>query len=355
MYQDYLNFIGLYSPLILAHVVVPTLASVRQEEESFWFLSLPLSQKILLRHFVYSRDGMRKGRWWTSFTYMFLHADRPHLFCNLQGLITAGPAVVEVLGPWGTLVTYVAAGVAGALDVPRLYDLQLERFLGAQWRWLRKSTDLSSFLGLNTKDEAAFFFQSPFLRSAQLSIFEAIESGVAALDYAAGRMAKSVAADVSSSRRLIGASAGVSAFLAVDFCVGILRCYENIFTRPKQNRHDKDSSIVLVQASLHVLCALRFFLAEASRAWSGSLTGVDHAAHLNGAICGFTAFFIAQSILRWRRKRRSIKSYIHNVVLKRAHFYGTTKEALLNLNNNKSDDGDSPSPSGSELEKKNRI
>ena len=61
----------------------------------------------------------------------------------------------------------------------------------------------------------------------------------------------------------------------------------------------------MLKLALHVFGASRYFFSEANRAWSGTtLPSVDHAAHLNGAMCGVLAFAVARGLQRAMRHRR---------------------------------------------------
>ena len=86
--------------MLVAHALVPPLASAYGAESNAWW-SLPLKPAVLEKHFVYSKEAVRRGRWWTVVSYMFLHADYAHLFSNLQGLMLSGPGALEVFGPLG--------------------------------------------------------------------------------------------------------------------------------------------------------------------------------------------------------------------------------------------------------------
>lgn len=225
------KFCEAFSPVLLCHLIVPTY------------------NERLERHFVYSKEAVRQGRWWTALTYMFCHADASHLASNAQGLLMAGPSAVEVLGP-GAIVAYFTAGVLGALDLPKLYDLQLERFFARGVRSV----------------------------SASLAVV---------LDDATSWLASSLA----PHRRLLGASAGVSAFVALDACLAVEKCVCG------------DGGVAL---AFNALSAARYFSNEANRTWTGAAPGIDHAAHLNGAVVGVAAFVIARALQAWKRHQRPL-------------------------------------------------
>lgn len=55
------------------------------------------------------------GQWWRLATSMFLHIGVIHILCNMIGLWGIGPLVERLLGNWGYLIVYVAAGFLGSL------------------------------------------------------------------------------------------------------------------------------------------------------------------------------------------------------------------------------------------------
>ncbi|KAJ8601589.1 hypothetical protein CTAYLR_010142 [Chrysophaeum taylorii] len=246
-------------------------------------IGLALSPSTLYRHFVYSKDAVRRGRWWTALTYMLCHADYAHLASNTQCLVLCGPAALGILGYPGAIATYAAAGIFGALDLPRLYDLQLERFFATGWRHFWRSV---------TEPFLSRRHTVPIVKAAAESF------GVAtrAIDGVATRIANSLATDLASNRRLIGASAGVSAFLMLDACASIEQCVSLV----ARGSGLEEVAVLL----LHALGAAHYFTTEASRTYMGAAPGVDHAAHLNGAACGLIAFAIAKARSLYRRRRR---------------------------------------------------
>lgn len=305
-YAKYVDFCQKFSPLLVCHLMVPTMAAAAGRESAS-LLSFPLSSKQLDKHFVYSREAMRSGRVWTLVTYMLCHADWRHFVSNAQGLLMSGPAAVESLGVSGAIATYLGAGIFGALDIPRIHRLGLERCFSSGWRYLRDQFGWLGFpldFGLPLPDHVALATSSVMTRRETKAVLESweyawrsVESASKAVDDVAARLANTLVADLAESRRLVGASAGVSAFLAVDAC----RSVENFLLIVNKQRQPslEDFSILL-----HGLCAARYFASEAQRAWNGPWSGVDHAAHLNGAACGLIAFAIAKFIHSYNKRRR---------------------------------------------------
>ena len=114
-FERVVAFAGDFSPLLALHALVPTLAAASGREPRL-SIALPLSMNTLEKHFPFSRQALREGRWWTTASYILLHANQAHALSNLQSILVAGPAATETLGVNGAMVTYVAAGVAAALD-----------------------------------------------------------------------------------------------------------------------------------------------------------------------------------------------------------------------------------------------
>lgn len=297
-YGRYLEFCSAFSPVLACHLLVPTMAAAAGRETPS-VVAFPLSPAQLERHFVYSREALKGGRWWTAVSYMFYHADWTHLASNAQGLLLSGPAALEILGIAGALGCYACAGVLGALDLLGIYDLQLERLFSSGWRSFRSQLDALVDLVLPSQETWAAALRRRETKAVTELCFEVSKSvaeATRALDGAAARLATSLATDLASARRLIGASAGVSAFLALDACAAVEQCCGLLAAR--------ETPVEAFSILLHAIGAARYFVAEASRAWQGAMPGVDHAAHLNGAVCGFLAYAIARACRIYRRRRR---------------------------------------------------
>lgn len=305
-YGRYLEFCSAFCPILVGHLLVPTMAAA-YGREPMSVVSFPLSAAALEQHFVYSRDAVKNGRWWTALSYMLCHADFSHLASNAQGLLLSGPAALEALGWCGALATYAGAGVFGALDLLRIYDLQLERLVSSSWKAVRGQLEaVATALVPSGVDDRVLAMlrrkETKVVTDLALESWEyaskTVESATKVLDHAAARLATSIASDFAEARRLIGASAGVSAFLAVDACASLEKCVA-LLASP-QETHFEAFTILL-----HALGAARYFAAEASRAFQGAAPGVDHAAHLNGAAFGLFAFALAKAYRFYRRRSRS--------------------------------------------------
>ena len=267
-FERVVAFAGDFSPLLALHALVPTLAAATGREPRL-SVALPLSLDVLEKHFMFSRQALREGRWWTTASYMLLHGNQAHALSNLQSILVAGPAATETLGVNGAMVTYVAAGVAAALDPFDFGTQRLERIVE---RW-----------GVGER-----------VRRALDSVTGSVEAGNVwdklsnAFDKTRKSAVRAVAQQVNENVRSIGASAGVSAFVAIDTCVvaeALLlgrRCDAN--------------------AVLHVVSSVFYFAHE----WRliDAQDNIGHGAHLTGAAVGVAAFvlcrFFRRRSSRWR-------------------------------------------------------
>ena len=267
-FERVVAFAGDFSPLLALHALVPTLAAASGREPRL-SIALPLSLDVLEKHFMFSRQALREGRWWTTASYMLLHGNQAHALSNLQSVLVAGPAATETLGVNGAMLTYVAAGVAAALDPFDFGTQRLERIVE---RW-----------GVGER-----------VRRALDSVTGSVEAGNVwdklsnAFDKTRKSAVRAVAQQVNENVRSIGASAGVSAFVAIDTCVvaeALLlgrRCDAN--------------------AVLHVVSSVFYFVHE----WRliDAQDNIGHGAHLTGAAVGVAAFvlcrFFRRRSSRWR-------------------------------------------------------
>ena len=267
-FERVVAFAGDFSPLLALHALVPTVAAAAGREPRL-SIALPLSMNTLEKHFAFSRQALREGRWWTAASYMLLHGNQAHALSNLQSVLVAGPAATETLGVNGAMVTYVAAGVAAALDPFDFGTQRLERIVE---RW-----------GVGER-----------VRRALDSVTGSVEAGNVwdklsnAFDKTRKSAVRAVAQQVNENLRSIGASAGVSAFVAIDTCVvaeALLlgrRCDAN--------------------AVLHVVSSVFYFAHE----WRliDAQDNIGHGAHLTGAAVGVAAFVLCRIFrrrsLRWR-------------------------------------------------------
>ena len=265
-FERVVAFAGDFSPLLALHALVPTVAAASGREPRL-SIALPLDVATLEKHFTFSRQALREGRWWTAATYMLLHGNQAHALSNLQSVLVAGPASTDTLGVNGAMVTYVAAGVAAALDPFDFGTQRLERIVE---RW-----------GVGER-----------VRRALDSVTGSVEAGNVwdklsnAFDKTRKSAVRAVAQQVNENVRSIGASAGVSAFVAIDTCVvaeALLlgrRCDAN--------------------AVLHIVSSVFYFAHE----WRliDAQDNIGHGAHLTGAAVGVLAFVLCR-VFRRRSSR----------------------------------------------------
>ena len=265
-FERVVAFAGDFSPLLALHALVPTLAAASGREPRL-SVALPLSLDVLEKHFTFSRQALREGRWWTTFTYMLLHGNQAHALSNLQSVLVAGPAATETLGVNGAMLTYVAAGVAAALDPFDFGTQRLERIVE---RW-----------GVGER-----------VRRALDSVTGSVEAGNVwdklsnAFDKTRKSAVRAVAQQVNENVRSIGASAGVSAFVAIDTCV----VAEALFLGRRCDAN----------AVLHVVSSVFYFAHE----WRliDAQDNIGHGAHLTGAAVGVAAFVLCR-VFRRRSSR----------------------------------------------------
>ncbi|MDB4966237.1 MAG: Rhomboid family protein [Myxococcales bacterium] len=70
---------------------------------------------VLIRWGALFRPAVQGGEWWRAFTAMFLHGGPWHLGLNMYALYMLGRFCEEIFGPLRYFVTYVAAGLIGAI------------------------------------------------------------------------------------------------------------------------------------------------------------------------------------------------------------------------------------------------
>ena len=271
-FERVVAFAGDFSPLLALHALVPTLAAASGREPRL-SIALPLSLDVLEKHFMFSRQALREGRWWTTATYMLLHGNQAHALSNLQSVLVAGPAATDTLGVNGAMLTYVAAGVAAALDPFDFGTQRLERIVE---RW-----------GIGER-----------VRRALDSVTGSVEAGNVwdklsnAFDKTRKSAVRAVAQQVNENVRSIGASAGVSAFVAIDTCV----VAEALLLGRRCD----------VNAVLHVVSSVFYFAHE----WRliDAQDNIGHGAHLTGAAVGVAAFVLCRL---FRRRSSRWRNYGH--------------------------------------------
>lgn len=64
--------------------------------------------------------------WWQPFTYMFMHANFTHLFCNMFAVLMFGPALEQHLGERRYLIYYIITGLGAAIIQESVWAIQLQ-------------------------------------------------------------------------------------------------------------------------------------------------------------------------------------------------------------------------------------
>jgi len=64
---------------------------------------------------VLSREAIRAGRWYTLFTYMFIHANYQHLLFNMFVLGACGYKLENLAGRSKFIILYIISGLVGGL------------------------------------------------------------------------------------------------------------------------------------------------------------------------------------------------------------------------------------------------
>ena len=287
-FERVVAFAGDFSPLLALHALVPTLAAAAGREPRL-SIALPLSMNTLEKHFMFSRQALREGRWWTTASYMLLHGNQAHALSNLQSILVAGPAATDTLGVNGAMLTYVAAGVAAALDPFVRTRCVLFAPSTPSPRRRRSAQDFGT---QRLERIVERWGVGKRVRRALDSVTGSVEAGNVwdklsnAFDKTRKSAVRAVAQQVNENVRSIGASAGVSAFVAIDTCVvaeALLlgrRCDAN--------------------AVLHVVSSVFYFAHE----WRliDAQDNIGHGAHLTGAAVGVAAFVLCR-VFRRRSSR----------------------------------------------------
>lgn len=97
--------------LLLANVVVWLLDALLKQ------YNIHLVELFGLMNYSFSSfsGGMRSFHIWQPFTYMFMHADLGHLFCNMFAVLMFGPALEREWGERKFLLYYLVCGLGAAL------------------------------------------------------------------------------------------------------------------------------------------------------------------------------------------------------------------------------------------------
>lgn len=78
----------------------------------YWFAG---NSESITEYLVFSGENLLKGKVWTLFTALFLHADLAHLFSNMLFLFVFGNTLEKELGAEKTLVAFFVGGILSFL------------------------------------------------------------------------------------------------------------------------------------------------------------------------------------------------------------------------------------------------
>ena len=63
--------------------------------------------------------------WWQPLTYMFLHANFTHMFCNMFAVLMFGPLIEREWGGRRFLIYYIVCGLGAAIAQEAVWSLML--------------------------------------------------------------------------------------------------------------------------------------------------------------------------------------------------------------------------------------
>jgi membrane associated rhomboid family serine protease len=78
----------------------------------YWFMGDP---ELTTEYLAFSGENLLKGRVWTLFTALFLHADLAHLLGNMLFLFVFGNTLEKELGAQKTLLAFFVGGIMSFL------------------------------------------------------------------------------------------------------------------------------------------------------------------------------------------------------------------------------------------------
>lgn len=233
--------------------------------------------RAILRDLAFSEENVAAGRWWTQFSYAFVHKSDEHLVRNIFALVPFAHAVHTEFGAlW--LPIFMGGVWAGAQNVA-----------GKRYQVARRiSAPLS-------------------IRSWAPSLFE---PAAEAMDKVTRQVATWLAPSVVRTTSFVGASAGVWALQGTALCLSIERIVIMLL-RMNWSAPVRDDVIQCTRTWPHVLsvCVLSAQLVStATSIKTGESSAIDHSGHLDGFLVGvgcYAALRFAQAVHQ-RRSRLPI-------------------------------------------------
>jgi membrane associated rhomboid family serine protease len=219
-----------------------------------------------IRNLVYSPRNVEAGRWWTQFTYAFVHRDDEHLLDNVTLLLPHAYHCHTSFGSWWVAI-----------------------FFGGVWAGAHKT--------VTKRFEAEQMLSEPL--SLRRSAPDALRPAADALDGVTRRVARWLAPSHMRSQQLIGASAGVWALMGASLGLSAERMVA-MMARGQVEELVSTLPMMLLANALTVSELIR----EASALESGQ-GGAAHAAHIDGFLFGLASYIVLRAA-RARPRRRQV-------------------------------------------------
>ncbi|KAJ1626224.1 hypothetical protein T492DRAFT_1034072 [Pavlovales sp. CCMP2436] len=258
------DFVSAAAPLVAGMLLVPRLDALQLRDQR--------SANDIIRNLAYSEANVAQGRWWTQFTYAFVHASEEHLVGNLLSLL---PHAYMVHGTFGGnwLPIFFGGVFAGA------YDRAGKRYQAAR--------GLSEPLALRR--------HAPTI----------LEPAADAVDRVTRQVAEWLAPSIVRSMNFVGASAGVWALQGTCLCLSVEQLVLTLW-------HGDYASMRSLPAmffahGISILSLSGRVLSTASSLQAGASSAlVDHSGHLDGFIFGIGAYAVLRFVQlgHARRSRR---------------------------------------------------
>ncbi|KAG8462359.1 hypothetical protein KFE25_012179 [Diacronema lutheri] len=243
-------------PVAGAMLAVPRLSDVRHDSRRM---------RDMMRNLAYSEANVAEGRWWTQFTFAFVHRDETHLGSNLLTLVPFAYAVHAAFG-----CAWVPIFLGGS-------------FFGAQ-------------------DAAGKRLQAARRISEPLSLRDwAPKPAADAVDKVTRRVATWLAPSVTRSMTYVGASAGVWALQGTAVCLSL----EQLIALCSTASYDELNRTTVAAHLWSIFAVTSEYVVALQKIATGSSDGIDHAGHVDGFVFGIGVFALlrfAQAVGRRRRR-----------------------------------------------------
>ncbi|MBQ9522477.1 MAG: rhomboid family intramembrane serine protease [Paludibacteraceae bacterium] len=99
----------------------------------FWFADIVLRRYGIVLYELLGLHYLTAGNFhfFQPLTYMFMHANFTHLFCNMFAVLMFGPALEEQWGSKKFLLYYLVSGIGAAITQEAVWALQLQHVVSA--------------------------------------------------------------------------------------------------------------------------------------------------------------------------------------------------------------------------------